>query len=214
MNGVSPRGDPDASLKCPITQDYFVDPVIGSCGHTFEKKDLMAWAQGQGKIDDEGHFSCPIDRQQDHISALKTNYAVKELAERAKEAADKALQNQNRSNDDKPATKGDLEAYHKAVMNVMTSLTDEVKKQKKKADNEEEKNEALEQVVQNVWEYTDVWSNPLTAIASIFSPNAMGRVMGKGLSTRQINLLRGGQKNEEDDSDGICWKDRIDNNKI
>jgi len=34
-------------LTCPISQDTFVDPVVASDGHTYERTELQAWLQSR-----------------------------------------------------------------------------------------------------------------------------------------------------------------------
>ena len=36
-------GDTPPALRCPITHGMFLDPVIASDGHTYERADIMEW---------------------------------------------------------------------------------------------------------------------------------------------------------------------------
>ncbi|CAF4092513.1 unnamed protein product, partial [Rotaria sp. Silwood2] len=59
------------SLKCPITQELFLDPVIGDDDHTYEREAITEWLNKNG--------TSPITRQQMSINSLRTNYAVKRM---------------------------------------------------------------------------------------------------------------------------------------
>lgn len=47
------------ALKCPITLEYFVDPVIAADGHTYEREALLTWLASKNKSPITG---LPLDR--------------------------------------------------------------------------------------------------------------------------------------------------------
>ncbi|CAF0925132.1 unnamed protein product [Adineta steineri] len=61
------------SLKCPITYEFFRDPVIGSDGHTYERENIVAWIKQHG--------SSPITREPMDLNSLRSNYIVKKMVE-------------------------------------------------------------------------------------------------------------------------------------
>lgn len=61
------------SLKCPITYEFFRDPVIGGDGHTYERENITLWIQK--------HASSPITREPMTVASLRPNYIVKKLVE-------------------------------------------------------------------------------------------------------------------------------------
>ncbi|CAF3571702.1 unnamed protein product [Rotaria sordida] len=61
------------SLKCPITHELFRDPVIGSDGHTYERKNITAWVQK--------HAASPITRESMALNSLRPNYIVKKMVD-------------------------------------------------------------------------------------------------------------------------------------
>ncbi|CAF0822124.1 unnamed protein product [Rotaria sordida] len=61
------------SLKCPITHELFRDPVIGSDGHTYERKNITAWIQK--------HAASPITRESMALNSLRPNYIVKKMVD-------------------------------------------------------------------------------------------------------------------------------------
>src|SRR5271163_1888902 len=73
MQGGSNSNDLLDSLKCPITYELFRDPVIGSDGHTYERKNITAWIQK--------HATSPITRQPMDLNSLRPNYIVKKMVE-------------------------------------------------------------------------------------------------------------------------------------
>ncbi|CAF3177279.1 unnamed protein product [Rotaria socialis] len=61
------------SLKCPITHQLFCDPVIGADGHTYERKNIIAWIQRNA--------SSPITREHMDLKSLRPNYIVKKMVD-------------------------------------------------------------------------------------------------------------------------------------
>ncbi|CAF2416005.1 unnamed protein product [Rotaria sp. Silwood2] len=61
------------SLKCPITHELFRDPVIGADGHTYERKNIIAWIQK--------HATSPITRESMDLQTLRPNYIVKKMVD-------------------------------------------------------------------------------------------------------------------------------------
>ncbi|CAF4157449.1 unnamed protein product [Rotaria sp. Silwood2] len=59
------------SLNCPLTCDIFRDPVIGQDGHTYERKDIIAWLQQHG--------TSPITREPMNIKSLRPNHIVRKI---------------------------------------------------------------------------------------------------------------------------------------
>lgn len=61
------------SLKCPITHELFRDPVIGSDGHTYERKNIKEWIKRSG--------TSPITREPMDLKSLRPNYIVKKMVD-------------------------------------------------------------------------------------------------------------------------------------
>lgn len=61
------------SLNCPLTCDIFRDPVIGVDGHTYERKDIIAWLQQHG--------TSPITREPMSVDSLRPNHIVRKMIE-------------------------------------------------------------------------------------------------------------------------------------
>ncbi|CAF3698936.1 unnamed protein product [Rotaria sp. Silwood1] len=61
------------SLNCPLTCDIFRDPVIGQDGHTYERKDIIAWLQRHG--------TSPITREPMNIESLRPNHVVHKIVD-------------------------------------------------------------------------------------------------------------------------------------
>ncbi|CAF3604399.1 unnamed protein product [Rotaria sp. Silwood1] len=62
------------TLKCPITLELFVDPVVANDGHTYERSAIIEWVQNH-------NGTSPITRQPIKIDQLKSNRVVKQLAD-------------------------------------------------------------------------------------------------------------------------------------
>lgn len=71
--------DPQEELICPICLEYFQDPVSIECGHNFCRGCLRHSAEQGG-----GCFPCPECRQPSSLTALRPNWALARLAERAR----------------------------------------------------------------------------------------------------------------------------------
>jgi hypothetical protein len=61
------------SLQCPITQEIFIEPVIGSDCHTYERTAIIDWLQKKG--------ISPITYEAMSINSLRSNLAIKNLIE-------------------------------------------------------------------------------------------------------------------------------------
>ncbi|CAF1684851.1 unnamed protein product, partial [Adineta ricciae] len=61
------------SLKCPITYEFFRDPVIGADGHTYERENITVWIQKHG--------TSPITREPMDLKSLRPNFIVKKMVE-------------------------------------------------------------------------------------------------------------------------------------
>ncbi|CAF3990407.1 unnamed protein product [Rotaria sordida] len=61
------------SLNCPLTCDIFCDPVIGQDGHTYERKDIIAWLKQHG--------TSPITREPMTIESLRPNHIVRKIVD-------------------------------------------------------------------------------------------------------------------------------------
>uniref|UniRef100_A0A8C7A4Y5 Tripartite motif containing 4 n=1 Tax=Neovison vison TaxID=452646 RepID=A0A8C7A4Y5_NEOVI len=71
--------DLQEDLTCAICLDYFEDPVSIECGHNFCRGCLhRSWGPGGGS------FPCPECRQPSSFSALRPNWALARLTERAR----------------------------------------------------------------------------------------------------------------------------------
>lgn len=61
-------------LICPISYALLEDPVVDTCGHTFEREMIVTWLQQ--------HTTCPLARNHTlRVTELKTNYVVKDILE-------------------------------------------------------------------------------------------------------------------------------------
>ena len=63
----------DDSLRCPIGLELFTDPVIGADGHTYERKNIIAWLTTHG--------TSPLTREPMSCSSLRPNRLVRQLVE-------------------------------------------------------------------------------------------------------------------------------------
>ncbi|KAF6127914.1 tripartite motif containing 4 [Phyllostomus discolor] len=71
--------DLQEELFCPICLEYFQDPVSIECGHNFCRRCLRHSSEEGG-----GSFPCPECRQPSSTAALRPNWALARLAERAR----------------------------------------------------------------------------------------------------------------------------------
>ena len=58
--------------SCPITAETFVDPVLASDGHTYERTAIQQWI-------DTGHQNSPISREPLQINFIKPNIAMRRI---------------------------------------------------------------------------------------------------------------------------------------
>ena len=58
-------------LICPITYELLQDPVVDTCGHTFERIDITYWLSRCQ--------SCPLSALPLRVEDLKPNHAVKDV---------------------------------------------------------------------------------------------------------------------------------------
>ena len=63
------------ALTCPITLEIFVDPVLASDGHTYERSAIVEWIKHHNN-------TSPMTRETMKIKELKGNRLVKELADK------------------------------------------------------------------------------------------------------------------------------------
>ena len=61
------------SLKCPITYEFFRDPVIGADGHTYERENITLWI--------DKHATSPITREPMDVKSLRPNFIVKKMVD-------------------------------------------------------------------------------------------------------------------------------------
>ena len=66
-------------FKCPITQDYMVDPVMALDGITYERTAIEAWFAA-------GHHTSPLTRQPMIISILTPNVILRSMIDDARRA--------------------------------------------------------------------------------------------------------------------------------
>jgi hypothetical protein len=64
----------DNTLTCPITLEIFVDPVLASDGHTYERSAIVEWIKYHNN-------TSPMTRQPMKIKELKSNQLIKQLAD-------------------------------------------------------------------------------------------------------------------------------------
>lgn len=62
------------ALSCPITLELFIDPVLASDGHTYERSAIIEWIKYH-------NGTSPMTREIIRIKELKSNLIVKQLAE-------------------------------------------------------------------------------------------------------------------------------------
>lgn len=63
----------ESSLRCQVCKDFFDNPVITSCSHTFCSLCIRRCLSSEGK--------CPVCRSSDQETKLRRNWAVQELVE-------------------------------------------------------------------------------------------------------------------------------------
>ncbi len=74
------------SLLCPITLEMFIEPVIGSDGHTYERSAIVDWLH-RNKIS-------PMTYEPMSINSLRSNLAVKNIIEELLESNKIDIDNQ------------------------------------------------------------------------------------------------------------------------
>ncbi|KAL4916572.1 hypothetical protein BDW62DRAFT_202559 [Aspergillus aurantiobrunneus] len=74
----------ESSLRCQVCKDFFVNPVITSCSHTFCSLCIRRCLSTEGK--------CPTCRSSDQELKLRRNWVVQELVEGFKNARPSILQ--------------------------------------------------------------------------------------------------------------------------
>lgn len=89
----------ESSLRCQVCKDFFDNPVITSCSHTFCSLCIRRCLSSEGK--------CPVCRSSDQETKLRRNWAVQELVESFNNArpsvldlARKARDNANRDHEE------------------------------------------------------------------------------------------------------------------
>ena len=63
----------ESSLRCQVCKDFFDNPVVTSCSHTFCSLCIRRCLSSEGK--------CPVCRCSDQETKLRRNWAVQELVE-------------------------------------------------------------------------------------------------------------------------------------
>lgn len=63
-------------FECPISHQFFDDPVTADDGHTYNRADLQKWY-------DEGNRNCPLNREKKLTNPqdIPTNHTIKKLME-------------------------------------------------------------------------------------------------------------------------------------
>ena len=72
QSGMIVYHDLSEEFKCPITMGVFKEPIVCSCGHTFEKEAIES-ATKENKI-------CPLDREP--ITSMAPNFSIKSALEK------------------------------------------------------------------------------------------------------------------------------------
>lgn len=81
----------ESSLRCQVCKDFFDNPVITSCSHTFCSLCIRRCLSTEGK--------CPACRSSDQELKLRRNWAVQELVEAFQNARPSVLQLARRAAD-------------------------------------------------------------------------------------------------------------------
>ncbi|KAF7596731.1 E3 ubiquitin-protein ligase rad18 [Aspergillus hancockii] len=82
----------ESALRCQVCKDFFDNPVITSCSHTFCSLCIRRCLSTEGK--------CPACRSSDQELKLRRNWAVQELVEAFQNARPRALELARRAADD------------------------------------------------------------------------------------------------------------------
>ena len=73
LHSASTSSDSSNSLRCPITQEIFVRPVLAEDGYTYEEDPIKQWI--------EQHGTSPMTRQHLTIAGLRPNRAISDAVE-------------------------------------------------------------------------------------------------------------------------------------
>jgi E3 ubiquitin-protein ligase RAD18 len=73
----------ESSLRCQVCKDFFENPVITSCSHTFCSLCIRRCLSAEGK--------CPVCRSSDQELKLRRNWAVQEFVETFQNARQSVL---------------------------------------------------------------------------------------------------------------------------
>ena len=68
-----------SEMVCPLTKQLFVDPVITTFGHSYERKALLEYVREHGSID-------PVAQKPIDTSQLTPNVTLKKLMETLRQA--------------------------------------------------------------------------------------------------------------------------------
>jgi hypothetical protein len=79
MTSISNKQQPPDHLCCPLSLELFVDPVIVSSGHTYERAQIAHWIQTQQANNQEP--TCPTTRQPIGLESIHPNWAVKKAVD-------------------------------------------------------------------------------------------------------------------------------------
>ncbi|RAL14848.1 E3 ubiquitin-protein ligase RAD18 [Aspergillus homomorphus CBS 101889] len=114
LSGLAPL---ESALRCQVCKDFFNNPVITSCSHTFCSLCIRRCLSAEGK--------CPACRASDQELKLRPNWAVQELVETFQSARPSVLQLARQA---EARNSEDLEqpASKKRKMEVSEELTDDM----------------------------------------------------------------------------------------
>ena len=76
---MSIESEAPAEMVCPLTKQLFIDPVITSFGHSYEREALLEFVREHGSID-------PVAKQPIDITNLTPNVTLKKLMETLRQA--------------------------------------------------------------------------------------------------------------------------------
>ena len=69
LGGIPPEEDAPKCFFCPISHEIMETPIVSSCGHTFEKRQLLQWI-------DRGDHTCPICQKDLNLNSNPDNWSM------------------------------------------------------------------------------------------------------------------------------------------
>ena len=63
-------------ITCPISQDEFIEPVIASDGHTYNKASILRWFQYCKQIGGTKRISSPVTGEKMESLTLYPNFSI------------------------------------------------------------------------------------------------------------------------------------------